>query len=217
MAVAANETKTKQAIVADLPATLTPYIDYWLQVARPVLLGDGRSDFMWLTTIGTRMAIDTAYSRFCRATKKELGVRINPHLVRDIIATGPPFSQRVADWFGVLAARALWGWACVGVAAMAGWGMLGAVPCFVAGLTGRAVSGRVVSKTRRQHVASKTRLQHVASEPVACDGEGFLQRACRGKRELHAPHAGRSSTAPAEASMLERRSFAASRCRPQKT
>ena len=34
------------------------------------------------------MAIQTAYDRFCRATKQELGKRINPHLVRDIVATG---------------------------------------------------------------------------------------------------------------------------------
>ena len=85
---AAQETKTKQAIVADLPATLTPYIDYWINVARPVLLGSGQSDAMWLTTTGTNMACETAYTRFCRATNEELGVRINPHLVRDIVATG---------------------------------------------------------------------------------------------------------------------------------
>jgi hypothetical protein len=34
------------------------------------------------------MAIDTGYARFCKATREELGVRINPHLVRDIVATG---------------------------------------------------------------------------------------------------------------------------------
>jgi hypothetical protein len=34
------------------------------------------------------MAIDTGYARFCKAAREELGVRINPHLVRDIVATG---------------------------------------------------------------------------------------------------------------------------------
>lgn len=35
----AHETKTKQAVFADLPASLTPHLDYWLDTARPVLLG----------------------------------------------------------------------------------------------------------------------------------------------------------------------------------
>jgi hypothetical protein len=85
---AAHETKAKHAIVADLPAGLTPYIDYWLDTARPLLLGDGHSSAMWLTTNATDMAPETAYGRFCRATSEELGVRINPHLVRGIAATG---------------------------------------------------------------------------------------------------------------------------------
>lgn len=85
---AACETKSKQSIAVDLPATLTQYLDYWLATARPVLLGCNQSDSLWVTMIGTNMAIDTAYGRFCRATRQELGKRINPHLVRDIVATG---------------------------------------------------------------------------------------------------------------------------------
>lgn len=85
---AAHETKTKRAIFVELPATLTPYLDYWLSVLRPVLLGHKQSGALWVTTVGSGMAIDTAYGRFCRATTQELGKRINPHLVRDIVATG---------------------------------------------------------------------------------------------------------------------------------
>ena len=85
---AALETITKQAVLADLPASLTPYLDYWLDTARPVLLGHRQSNSLWITTLATSMAIDTAYGRFCRATAQELGKRINPHLVRDIVATG---------------------------------------------------------------------------------------------------------------------------------
>lgn len=85
---AAHETKTKQAIFVDLPASLTPYLDYWLDTARPVLLAHKQSEALWVTTVGSGMAIDTAYSRFCKATMLELGKRINPHLVRDIVATG---------------------------------------------------------------------------------------------------------------------------------
>jgi hypothetical protein len=46
------------------------------------------------------MAIDTAYGRFSRAMTQELGKRINPHLIRDIVATGiavsMPESVRIA-------------------------------------------------------------------------------------------------------------------------
>jgi hypothetical protein len=85
---ASHETKTKQAVFADLPASLTPYLDFWIDTVRPMLLGQSGSSSLWVTTIGTSMAIDTAYGRFCRATTQELGKRINPHLVRDIVATG---------------------------------------------------------------------------------------------------------------------------------
>ena len=84
----AHETKTKERICALLPASLTPYLDFWLTTARPLLLGSGQADALWLTTKGGAMAADTGYSRFCRATHEELGVRINPHLVRNIVATG---------------------------------------------------------------------------------------------------------------------------------
>ncbi len=84
----AEETKTRQSISADLPLTLTPFIDYWLEKVRPVLLAGGTSDAFWITVKGTGMASDTVYGRFCEATLEELGVRINPHLMRDIVATG---------------------------------------------------------------------------------------------------------------------------------
>jgi integrase/recombinase XerD len=85
---AAHETKTKRAVFVELPTSLTPYLDDWLNIVRPVLLAHKQSDSLWVTTVGTSMAIDTAYGRFCRATMQELGKRINPHLVRDIVATG---------------------------------------------------------------------------------------------------------------------------------
>src|SRR6185503_11273992 len=38
--------------------------------------------------IGTDMRPATFYTRFCKATEEELKRRINPHLVRKIVATG---------------------------------------------------------------------------------------------------------------------------------
>ena len=84
----AHETKTRERTCAELPASLVAYLDHWLGSVRAVLQGSGQSDAMWLTTRGTEMAIDTGYWRFCKATREELGVRINPHAVRDIVATG---------------------------------------------------------------------------------------------------------------------------------
>ena len=84
----AEETKTHQPISADLPRILSLFIDYWLEKVRPILLAGATSDALWITVKGTGIATDTVYSRFCRATQEELGVRINPHLMRDIVATG---------------------------------------------------------------------------------------------------------------------------------
>jgi len=90
---AAHETKTKQAIFVELPASLTPHLDYWLNTVRQVLLRGKQCHSLWVTTVGTSMAIDTAYGRFCKATTDELGKRINPHLVRHIVATGIALSM----------------------------------------------------------------------------------------------------------------------------
>ncbi len=84
----AHETKTREPICAALPHTLTPYLDFWIETVRPVLLGNRQGHALWLTTTGSNMAIDTGYGRFCRATHEELGVRVNPHMVRSIVATG---------------------------------------------------------------------------------------------------------------------------------
>lgn len=84
----AYETKTKERIFAALPLSLAPYLDFWIETVRPVLLGNRQSDALWLTTTESDMAIDTGYCRFCRATHEELGVRVNPHMVRSVVATG---------------------------------------------------------------------------------------------------------------------------------
>jgi integrase len=82
------ETKTKEEILAALPGSLTPYIDAWLTSIRRVLLGPRNSAAVWLTINGDDMPASTFYYRFCRATEDELGVRIHPHFVRKIVATG---------------------------------------------------------------------------------------------------------------------------------
>jgi integrase/recombinase XerD len=83
-----GETKNQETIAAELPASLTAYIDHWLKAVRPFLIDGVSSRHFWVTSVGTAMAQDTGYARFCRATKDELNMRINLHLVRHIVATG---------------------------------------------------------------------------------------------------------------------------------
>jgi integrase/recombinase XerD len=71
-----------------MPERLTPYIDHWLEHHRALLLAGGQADALWLTFRGTAMGRAAVYERFCSATEQELGVRINPHAVRHIVATG---------------------------------------------------------------------------------------------------------------------------------
>jgi integrase/recombinase XerD len=84
----AVETKARRRIQAELSAKLTPFIDHWFNKIRPMLLRGRASDAMWITSTGSDMTASTFYKRFCKATKIELGVRINPHLPRKIVATG---------------------------------------------------------------------------------------------------------------------------------
>jgi len=81
------ETKNHQRIRADLPVSLTPFLDHWLGGIRPFLLRGQDHDAMWVTTRGHQMSRTTVYWRLCNATEHELGIRIYPHAIRHIAAT----------------------------------------------------------------------------------------------------------------------------------
>jgi integrase/recombinase XerD len=81
------ETKTSQTIEAMLPDELTPFIETWLSVHRPILLDGRTSERLWITMWGTSISSETLYQRFCKATHAELGVRLNPHAARRVVAT----------------------------------------------------------------------------------------------------------------------------------
>jgi integrase/recombinase XerD len=84
----AIETKARRRICAELSKRLTPYIDRWIGKVRNVLLRGRSSDAMWISKRGSDMSASAFYQRFCNTTLAELGVRINPHFARKIIATG---------------------------------------------------------------------------------------------------------------------------------
>ncbi len=83
----AHETKNKRPHQSELPPRLTPFVDAYLEVHRPQLLQSSRSDVLFISSYRKPMARQTMYCRFVAATKEELGVPINPHLVRDMAVT----------------------------------------------------------------------------------------------------------------------------------
>ena len=84
----AAETKTGEVIDALLPQRLTPYIDRWITHYRQLLLWPVASDALWISIKGQAMGRAAVYERICVTTTQELGIRINPHAFRHIVATG---------------------------------------------------------------------------------------------------------------------------------
>jgi hypothetical protein len=82
-----SETKNHKVVDGELPASLTPFIDRWLDHVRPRLLRCQDHDAMWVTSVGDPMSRNTIYRRLCAATEQELGLRIYPHAIRQIAAT----------------------------------------------------------------------------------------------------------------------------------
>src|ERR687891_2515761 len=85
---AAAETKNGRELVEPLPVALTPYIDRYLAEVRPALLRGHVSDAFWVSTYRGPLSEQSIYTKVCAATEEELGVRLNPHLFRDALATG---------------------------------------------------------------------------------------------------------------------------------
>jgi hypothetical protein len=85
-----DDGKTWNAAHADaiLPASLTEFIDAWLDRGRPYLLRGGPSSALFLMPDGTDISGPAFYYRFQRATAEEFVNPINPHFVRNIAATG---------------------------------------------------------------------------------------------------------------------------------
>jgi hypothetical protein len=100
-----TETKNHRPFEASLPEELTPRIDRYLDVWRPVLLRGRRSDRLWISNRGTDLAEHTIYVRMRALTEHELGVALNPHAFRD----GPPTALAIDDPARVRAGGAILG------------------------------------------------------------------------------------------------------------
>ena len=82
-----NETKNHRPIDRWLPAELTPYVDRYLSLHRPVLLNGRQDDALWISYQGGRLGERSIYELVCDMTEAKFGVRINPHLIRDCYVT----------------------------------------------------------------------------------------------------------------------------------
>lgn len=94
----AAETKTRVAYEAPLPLALVSYLQQYLAWHRPVLVqhtgrwGERRllhepGDRLWISNYGSAMSEGAIYGRITKLTALRFGHKINPHLVRDIVAT----------------------------------------------------------------------------------------------------------------------------------
>ena len=85
--LAPEQVKINKADRFDLPELLTPYVQHYLNVIRPALLGGRRDDIFWVTTEGKPLGEHGIQSRILRLTKKRFGLAFGPHRFRHAIVT----------------------------------------------------------------------------------------------------------------------------------
>ena len=99
--ISAKATKTKQR-PEERPVAiwLTPYINLYLEEARPTLLGLSKKETnrLWVSSGGPISARDVG-TRITQVTKETLGIAISPHLFRTADATTASDSQSDMPYF----------------------------------------------------------------------------------------------------------------------
>jgi integrase len=84
----AGQTKSRRADERQVPELLTPIIDEYLEVFRPLLLGERKEAALWISsTTKRRMTTKNLGSLISRTTKAEIGVDVSPHLFRTAAAS----------------------------------------------------------------------------------------------------------------------------------
>ena len=91
----------------DLPPELVPYLDFYIEKLRPILLRGTALDHLWISWDGTALTADAIYHCLSRRTQELLGTKINPHLFRDCAASSlalesPEFARAAAPLLGHL-------------------------------------------------------------------------------------------------------------------
>jgi integrase/recombinase XerD len=91
--ITAAETKTGRPYIAAVPDELTPYVDRWLQVHRPVLplranaIAQVAGNHLWLDRWGRPMSSRAIRRQIERYTEQAFGKPIWPHLFRHCAVT----------------------------------------------------------------------------------------------------------------------------------
>ena len=83
----AADTKERRPLSFPLPAVLDPYMKTHLAEHRQRLLHGNTSDRLWISTRGRPASAQALYVGICRSTTKLFGRPINPHLLRDCVAS----------------------------------------------------------------------------------------------------------------------------------
>lgn len=79
--------KSRRPFAADLPSTMTPYVDSYIARHRTQLLQGRESDHLFISCYRNPMSRQTMRLRFKAATRAELGIAIYPHHVRKLAVT----------------------------------------------------------------------------------------------------------------------------------
>jgi hypothetical protein len=74
-------------LVHNIPSAIQGLLEEWLTRWRPLLLKEANDPYVFLTEKGNPFRPEGLYSAITRTTWKFSGVRMNPHLIRDIWAT----------------------------------------------------------------------------------------------------------------------------------
>ena len=82
-----SEMKARRPAEMRIPAFLVPFLDHYLQIVRPVLLGSAVVDQLWITRYSKPMTCRAVGSSISSTTKRAFGKPINPHLFRDCAVT----------------------------------------------------------------------------------------------------------------------------------
>lgn len=98
--LSAGETKTRRADAWDVPESLSPYLDHFVTVVRPMLLGSGPArtnahDALWVGAFGQPIEHQAVRKRVKAVTAARLGRTILPHSFRHSVATS--FALRNPD------------------------------------------------------------------------------------------------------------------------
>ena len=82
-----DETKTGNKLSFSLLPDFDPYLEEYLDQARPILTCDGNSDLLFTSVRGRPLTGPVLGDIIRNASLKYLGKPVHPHLIRDIVAT----------------------------------------------------------------------------------------------------------------------------------